>query len=144
MRAATCFLLLSVNIAVNAQSGLLINELQAANHSTVTDSVGRTPDWIELYNAGHARVDLVGMRIAIAGRQHVIDAPLAVAPKGHVMLSCDAHPERGSDHLGFTLPRNGGTALLIAADGTTIMDVFTWPALSSDVSMGRVLSLIHI
>ncbi len=138
MRAAP-FLLLLVNIVTaHAQSGLVINELQAANHGTFTDSAGHTPDWIELYNAGRAPIDLTGMRIAIAGRQHMIDAPLMVPPKGRTILLCDAHPERGTDHLGFTLPRNGGTALLIAADGTTIMDVFTWPSLSSDMSMGRV------
>lgn len=134
---AFLFVLCGASI-VNAQRGLVINELQAANHTTLTDADGRTPDWIEVYNAGHTSVDMLGMRLAIAGRQHVIDAPLMVPAKGHVLLRCDARPESGVDHLGFTLSRDGGTALLIAADGTTIMDVFTWPALSSDLSMGRL------
>ncbi|HMC97858.1 MAG TPA: CotH kinase family protein, partial [Flavobacteriales bacterium] len=119
------------------QSGLVINELQAANHGTVVNAEGGTPDWIEVYNAGRSPVNMRGMRVAIAGRQHVIDASLVVPSKGHVVLWCDAHPERGVDHMGFTLPRDGGTALLIAADATTIADLFTWPALSTDLSMGR-------
>ncbi|MEO8589571.1 MAG: CotH kinase family protein [Flavobacteriales bacterium] len=137
MKAAAFLVLFCGPTIASAQSVLVINELQAANHSTFTDAEGHTPDWIEVYNPGRSPVDMLGMRVAIAGRQHVIDAPLNVPVKGHVVLWCDAHPERGVDHLGFTLPREGGTALLIAADATTVMDLFTWPALSSDLSMGR-------
>ena len=37
---------------------VVINEYSAANFSTTMDNYGDTPDWIELYNAGGAAVNL--------------------------------------------------------------------------------------
>lgn len=132
------FLLLLLVPVAHGQSTVVINELQAANHGAVTDDRGDTPDWIELYNPTRSAIRLTGMRLAINGRQHVIDAPLSVPGRGHLLLWCDAHPQRGADHTGFTLPRDGGAVLLIAADGTTIMDLFTYPKLPSNTSIGRL------
>lgn len=42
--------------SLNAQ--VVINEYSAANFNTTTDNFGDTPDWIELYNAGGAAVNL--------------------------------------------------------------------------------------
>lgn len=127
---------LSVSHA-SAQTTPLINELCASNHGCYTDSDGRTPDWIELFNTGTKPIDLLGWRIAINGKQHVIDAPLRVPAKGHVLLLCDGRPERGPQHLGFTLEKQGGAVLLIAPDGLSIADLFTFPALRANTSMGR-------
>lgn len=110
----------------------------ASNHGNLTDPEGRTPDWIELHNPSTKAIDLACWRIAINGRQQVIDAPLRIPAKGHLLLACDGKPERGDDHLGFTLPRAGGAILLIAPDGTTIADLFTYPALPADASIGRL------
>jgi gliding motility-associated-like protein len=40
------------------RSQVVINEFSAANFSNVMDNYGETPDWIELYNAGGAAVNL--------------------------------------------------------------------------------------
>lgn len=138
MRQVHLLLFLIAARALQGQPTLVINELQAANHRTITSTEGATPDWIEVYNGGRRPVDLLGMRIAINGRQHVIDGPLSVPAKGYRLLWCDERPKLGPDHLGFTLDRAGGTVLLIAADGVTIQDLFNYPALVRDVSMGRV------
>lgn len=116
---------------------LVINELLPANHGTTTDSAGRTPDWIEIYNPTTRPVDLQGWRLAMAGRQHVFTAPLLVAPRGHRLLWCDGRSEEGPDHIAFKLAREGGALLLIAPDGITIADVFSHPAMPGDVSIGR-------
>lgn len=121
-----------------AQPIPLINEVCASNHGNLTDAEGRTPDWIELHNPGATAIELMGWRIAINGKQQVIDAPLRIPAKGHLLLRCDGKPERGAEHLGFTLPRAGGAILLIAPDGTTIADLFTYPALPADASIGRM------
>ena len=42
----------------NAQ--VLINEFSAANYAQFSDSFGSTEDWVELYNAGNATVDISG------------------------------------------------------------------------------------
>lgn len=116
---------------------LLINELCASNHGCYTDADGRTPDWLELYNGGPKPIDLLGWRIAINGKQHVIDAPLRVPPGSHLLILCDGHPERGPQHLGFTLEKAGGAILLIEPDGLRIADLFTYPALRANSSLGR-------
>ncbi len=41
-----------------AKSQILINEYSCANYSGPTDNFGNSPDWIELYNAGGAPVNL--------------------------------------------------------------------------------------
>src|SRR5688572_5359171 len=40
------------------RSQVVINEYSAANFSSITDNFGDTPDWIEIYNAGGAPVNL--------------------------------------------------------------------------------------
>ena len=121
-----------------AQPALVINELQAANRRTSIAADGSTPDWIELYNSSQEPSDIIGMRFAVVGRTHVIQESLIIAPGEHRVLWFDGVPERGVDHIGFTLPRKGGTLLLIAADGVSVQDVFTYPAMAGDLSVGRL------
>jgi len=128
---------LSVSHA-SAQTTPLINELCTSNHGCYVDAHGRTPDWIELFNNGTKPIDLLGWRIAINGKQHVIDAPLRIPAKGHLLLLCDAKPDHGPEHLGFTLEKQGGAVLLIAPDGLSIADLFTFPALRANTSIGRM------
>lgn len=131
-------ILCALALASSAQEGVMINELQAANRRTFTAPDGSTPDWVELYNPTSKAVDLAGMRFAVVGRTHVLKGPLTIAPREHRIIWFDGAPERGADHAGFTLPRKGGTLLLIAADGITVMDVFTYPAMAGDLSVGRL------
>lgn len=121
-----------------AQSGVMINELQGANRKTIVAQDGSTPDWVELYNPTASTIDLAGMRFAVVGRTHVLEGPLTIAPKAQRMIWFDGAPTRGPEHAAFRLPRKGGTLLLIAADGVTVQDVFTYPAMSGDLSVGRL------
>lgn len=121
-----------------AQSGVVINELQAANRKTYVAVDGSTPDWVELYNPTESAIDLAGMRFAVVGRTHVLQAPLQIGAREHRILWFDGRPDLGSDHVGFTLPRKGGTLLLIASDGLVVQDVFTYPAMAGDLSVGRL------
>ncbi|MBL7950286.1 MAG: CotH kinase family protein [Flavobacteriales bacterium] len=125
-------------LVAGAQNGVLINELQAANRKTHVATDGGTPDWVELFNPTNVAVDLAGMRFAVVGRTHVIQAPLTIGAGEHSLIWFDGAPDRGTDHAGFTLPRKGGTLLLIAADGLTVQDVFTYPAMAGDLSVGRL------
>ncbi len=123
---------------MNAQHGVVINELQGANRKTHVAPDGSTPDWVELYNTGDTTVDLAGIRFAVVGRMHVMEGPFIIAPHEHRIIWFDGAPERGADHVGFRLPRKGGTLLLIAADGLMVQDVFTYPAMAGDLSVGRL------
>lgn len=132
-----CCSLLS-GLCISAQAGLRINELQASNSHIIADERGSTPDWIELYNPGPQAVDIKGMRLVVAGRQHPFEQSAIVAPKGHLVLWCDGRPERGARHIGFPLSKRGGTVLLVSADGFSILDAFTWKDMPHGVSMARM------
>lgn len=138
MNRALLLILVGWPFAMAAQQSVLINELQAANRRTFVAEDGSTPDWIELYNPATSAVDLAGMRFAVVGRTHVVQGPLTIGAGEHRIIWFDGAPERGVDHAGFTLPRKGGTLLLIAADGLSVLDVFTYPAMAGDLSVGRL------
>lgn len=120
-----------------AQDRVLINEVLPGNQGVNLDSTGRTPDWIELYNPSTRSVDLNGWRIAMAGRQHVFTASCIVPARDYRVLWCDGRTDEGSDHIAFRLAREGGALLLIAPDGITIADVFSYPIIPGNVSIGR-------
>ncbi len=115
-----------------------MNEVLPGNQSRAIDSTGHTPDWIEVYNPTARYIDLKGWRIAMAGKQHVFTTPLTIAPKSFRTLLCDGRAEEGPDHIAFKLAKEGGALLLIAPDGTTIADVFSFPTVPADVSIGRM------
>ncbi len=135
-----CATLCSAQASSSRESAdrILINEVLPGNQGVTTDSTGRTPDWIELYNPASRAVDLIGWRIAMAGRQHVFTGSFKVAAKSYGVLWCDGRSNEGSDHIAFKLAREGGALLLIAPDGTTIADVFSYPAIPGNVSIGRL------
>jgi hypothetical protein len=70
MPTATRFLsvvaaLLGVLLSTNsARAQVLINEFSAANYQVIADNFGEYEDWIELYNAGSAAVDLSGYHLS--------------------------------------------------------------------------------
>ena len=99
---------------------------------------GRAPDWIEVFNPGPKAIDLKGYALVTTGRTHRIDATMPIAPGGHHVLWCDRQPEAGPDHLDLKLQREGGSVLLIGPDRSTMCDVYSWSALPSGVSLGRL------
>lgn len=138
MRTTVLGILSLTCVLLQAQDGILINEIQPANRSIREGAGNATPDWVELHNGGIDSVDLYGYRLAIAGAYHLIDQHMKVAPQGFMVLWCSGQPDMGTDHVGFALSRHGGTLLLIDPDATTIRDVFTWPEMPSDQSIGRL------
>jgi len=121
-----------------AQERILINEVLPGNQGITADSTGRTPDWIEIHNPSSRAVDVKGWRIAMAGRQHAFTSSLTVPARGYRTLWCDGRTKEGADHIAFKLAREGGALLLIAPDGITIADVFSFPAIPANISIGRL------
>ena len=135
MRPWTAPFLACACVAVQAQ--VRINELQAA-HVAGSDGQGVNGDWVELYNAGRAEVDLGGYVLAMNGQSQLLPAGLLIGAGQWRMLWCDRTSDQGPDHLGFALPRKGGSLLLVAPDRTTVLDVFNWPEMPAGVSIGRM------
>lgn len=53
-------LLYSIFISTVIYANVVINEVQYSNSTSHTDKSGKTPDWIEIYNAGTADINLKG------------------------------------------------------------------------------------
>jgi hypothetical protein len=73
-------------------SGARINEVLAINESVITNSAGRTPDWIELRNTNAIALDLSGMRLSTdAGNpaQWVFPAGVSIPANGYLVVWFD-------------------------------------------------------
>src|SRR6056297_3711140 len=53
----------AVSISNSSGQSLVINEVMFANHSTIEDEDGDTPDWVELFNSGNETLNLRGYQI---------------------------------------------------------------------------------
>ncbi len=115
--------------------GLVINEVMPGGNGS--------PDWIELLNTGPHIADLQGFSLSIQDAHYRITVSRKVARGGVVVLYCDDARTTADTLIPFRLPRKGGGLLLIAPDGRTIADLFTWPDLPQGYSVGRSPSDIH-
>jgi hypothetical protein len=147
---AACLWAIVVGTAPNAQAAegpgfaVVINEVMASNATTVRDSQGRYSDWIELYNAGDAPVDLAGMyltddpdeptRWRFPSGNH---GETTIVAGGYLVVWADDAGAGPGLHAGFGLDAQGEQVRLIDADGKTVLDVLVFGKQTSDVSYGR-------
>jgi hypothetical protein len=130
------------NAYVQPETQLLyINEVLPVNVNGVQDQSGENEGWIEIFNPNPIQVNLANYSISInGGDPHVIpanDPPSTVAEEDNFrILFADDEVIEGADHLPFTLPVEGATITLFGPDDA-IVDTYTYPGLSADVSYGR-------
>jgi hypothetical protein len=124
-------------------SGILfINEFMADNDTVLEDpdEPGSYPDWIELYNAGTTEIDLQGLYLTddlSDPTQHAITQSLTVPAGGYLLLYADNDTDQGADHVGFKLSAGGEDLALFDADGSTLIDGYTFDEQTTDSSEGR-------
>ncbi|MDZ7261735.1 MAG: CotH kinase family protein [candidate division KSB1 bacterium] len=136
---------LSINQAFpQAVAQLYINEFMASNVLAYGNSDGDYEDWIEIYNSGDLPVDLAGYYLTDdikAGNYWQIPtgqtSKTTVPAKGYLILYADKNPAHGADHLGFKLDSKGGQIVLLATDGTTVIDSLSYQHQFRDISYGR-------
>ena len=120
--AMVCLLIIAGVVALLGQKaaempvgdqGLRITEICAKNDSLIADSLGRTPDYIELYNPGEA-LDVTGF---VFSNGEVRSAPLAgVIPAGAYRVFF-----LREEDAGFSLSASGGEEIsLLDDDGNLI------------------------
>jgi hypothetical protein len=126
-----------------ARLPVVINELLASNQS-IPDPQGEFDDWIELYNAGTAAVDVGGLYLTDdpaaptkwqipAGRA----AETTIAPHGYLVLWADKDTADAGLHAAFSLDAGGEDVVLVDTDGSTVIDSVTFGVQRADVSYGR-------
>ncbi len=124
---------------------LFINEFMASNDYAYADENGQFDDWFEIYNAGTTAIDIGGMYVSDGlGTPDLWQIP-ATAPElttipagGFLRLWADDESDQGVLHLGFKLSGGGEDIVLTAADGSTIIDSYTYGPQITDVSLGRM------
>ena len=121
-----------------------INEVMAENTRTLKDENGEWHDWIELFNAGPAAVDIAGWRLtddpANSGKW-VFQAGTVLPPGGYRLVFASGNDRRDPTaplHANFRLDNDGEYLALVAPDGQ-IASQFAprFPALAPDASYGH-------
>lgn len=116
---------------------VVVNELMPRNESTTAYDGVTYADWLELYNAGDAAVDLAGWSLSDERDEakHVFPTGVSLAPRDFLLLWADGLPDIGRDHLDFSLSGDGGELVLRAPDGHG--SVLTYGAVEADYSLSR-------
>lgn len=140
---SSALLLFLFSFQVQAQ--LSLNEFLASNNENIADESGDFEDWIEIYNAGSADINLAGYYISddllnpLLWQISTDDPSLTTVPAGgFLILWADKDIDDGANHLDFKLGASGEDIVLVDPDGVTIIDQYSFTAQVEDVSFGRV------
>ena len=162
----TTYLILWATLVVSlfgpswSRAQVRINEVMASNVTFLADPQGQFDDWIELYNAGGASVNVGGM--------YLTDDPedptkwqipansmgaTALPAGGHLLIWTDGdtadyvpasrsgtrttEPPASGFHASFRLGADGDEVCLFDADGVTLIDSLVFGEQTPDVSYGR-------
>lgn len=142
LAAAMLPLLFACSAASTGTGELVVNEIVSSNKRSLVDNALGTPDWIELYNAGTAALDLSGYGIS----DNMRDLHKFVFPKGTtigageylILYAMSRTEDMAADALvtDFGLSKSGDYLFITDAYFGLVaqMDV---PALYTDVSYAR-------
>lgn len=125
-----------------AAAGVVLNEV-LANNATVTDTAGKTPDWIELFNPSTNSVDLGGLRVTTdLSNPTPFGFPTGsiIPAGGYYLLTCSENNPVSATNTGFALKAEGGSIYLLEAeaDGGGIISSISYGLQAVDFSIGRI------
>ncbi len=133
---------------VRAGTGVVINEVQASNNTTIADEDGDFEDWIELYNAGQDTVWLHGYGLSDdASRpwRWVFPQGMYIAPDAFLLIWASGKDRRATDaplHTNFTIRSQGEEVLLSSftipeGSDSPVIDMLEPTPIPTDYSFGR-------
>lgn len=113
-----------------------INELVASNQHGLEDN-GTYPDWLELYNAGSAAVDLSGWFLTDdlnTKRKWEFPRGTKIGKGDYLVVICDSDENEPGLHTNFDLRITGESVGLFGPDGdlNPQMDAVTFGPIASD------------
>lgn len=136
--------LLIVLFSYKLSAQITINEVMASNVSTIMDGDGDYSDWIELKNSSASAVDLANYYItdkpsSLTKFRFTSSSGQVVVPaNGYLIIWASGKVASGTKHTSFSLSStNGESVVLVAPDGTTIIDQIDFPSQSDDISYGK-------
>ncbi len=135
------------NVIVTTTVGVpvVLNEILANNHS-LTNALGGTPDWVELYNTSSSNsVDLADLSLSNdpnAPRKFVFAPGTMIPPGGHLLINFDNNNPASTTNTGFALKTTGDSVFLFnsISNGAGLIDALNFGLQAEDFSVGRVPS----
>ena len=129
----------------NVQSGISLNEIMARNDGAVVNSVGNTPDWIELYNSDSKEANLDGLKLFFdesLTNRWTFPTGIKIGPFSYLIVWCDKNspasirPE-AQLNCGQPLDSESGLLGILNAQGVVI-DSVRYGFQVSNLSIGRI------
>ncbi len=120
---------------------VFISEFGAANRTIIKDEDGESSDWVEIFNAGTAAINLDGWRLTDDPKDLAKwKFPNVVVPSGGYLVVFASNKDRTADlahlHTNFKLTRYAGYLALVKPDGTSIAWEYVSKEQYPDVSYG--------
>lgn len=121
--------------------GLLINEFMSRNETTLSDSEGDFPDWIEIYNSLDDAVNMLGYGLSddplLPGKWNFPD--VTISPKGYLLVYASGKEISGSAELHANFKIDGdGEDLLLTDHSGVVFDMVGPVQLEPDQGYGRL------
>lgn len=123
-------------------SALCINEICASNDGCLTDSAGRTPDWLELYNSGTKALPLSGIGLSNGSKnmfKFMFPREAVIEPNGYVLVLCNKSVSvaDGEYRAPFNISVLDGDTITLTHPDFGTLDAVTLPELVTDITYGR-------
>ncbi|MBE2247262.1 MAG: CotH kinase family protein [Candidatus Competibacteraceae bacterium] len=139
------FLIIIIGIALaqTLHAQLLINEYSCANMGHLPDNFGKTPDWIELYNAGGAPVNLsnyyLSDKMTNPLKWQMPSVNLAAGQRIVIFASKRNITAAAPYHTNFKLTQSEGNDVIVLSDNSAnIIDQVTIEPTLRNHSRGRI------
>lgn len=128
--------------AAEVKAAVRINEVCTSNKSSLKDSSGKYPDWIELHNTSESAVSLAGMGLSDNKDERFsfkFPKGASIPAGGYVIVYCDGAKSsaKGEYHAPFKMSDKGET-IYLTSSAKKDMDKVTVPALEKDTVYGRI------
>jgi len=123
---------------------LLINEFMADNEKTLPDpdDADEFEDWLEIYNPSTEPVDMSGMYLSDnlnnPTKWRVPDG-VVIPSGGYLLFIADGDTGQGSQHISWSLSKDGESISLYEPDGETLVDRVVFGPQRTDIAMGRTV-----
>jgi hypothetical protein len=119
-----------------AEAQIVINEICTYNGDVLEDEDGDEPDWIELYNAGPAAVDLYQYALSGEGSDPWLFPQVTLQSQTWLIVFASGKNRTAPNlHTDFKLSKDGETVRLLDP-ALNLLDEITVPALHLDHSYG--------
>lgn len=129
-----------VKPAFAADTSAVINEIMAKNIASVSDSLGRHPDWIELYNRSSVSTDISGFFLSDDSLNLIkweFPSGTILPPDGYLIVWADDDEEMQGMHTNFNLSASGDEVWLLN-NNRELVDKVEFGPQAPDISFARI------